>query len=82
LGLVAEGADYKTFRVDELLEDSPATEAGLRRDDIILTADGRSAAELTLSSLSEMFEKPVGHKLSVRRGEQTLQLTLTPRRLI
>ena len=82
LALVSEGADYKTFRVDELLEDSPATEAGLRKDDIILGADSRSAAESTLSSLNELFEQPVPHKLSVRRGDQTLQITLTPRKLI
>jgi len=82
LGLVSEGANYMTFRVDELLEDSPASEAGLRKDDIILAADARPTAELTLTSLNEMFEQPVAHKLSVRRGEQTLQVTLTPRKLI
>lgn len=82
LAVVGEGSDYKTFRVEELLEDSPASEAGLQRDDIILAADGRPAAELTLSSLNEMFEQPTAHKLSVRRGEQTMQVTLTPRKLI
>ena len=82
LKLIAEGADYNTFRVDELLEDSPATEAGLQKDDLILAIDGRPAAELTLSSLQEILEKPAPHKLSVRRGAQTLQITLTPRRLI
>ena len=39
LRLVAEGADYKTFRVEELIEDSPATEAGIQKDDIILMVD-------------------------------------------
>ncbi|HXM34278.1 MAG TPA: aspartyl protease family protein [Pyrinomonadaceae bacterium] len=82
LGLVGEGADYKTFRVDELLEDSPAAESGLQKGDIILAVDGRRAAELTLTELNEMFEQPVAHGLSVRRGEQTLQVTLTPRKLI
>lgn len=79
---VAEGADYRTFRVEELLEDSPATEAGLQKDDLILAADGRPAAELTLTQLNELFEQPKAHKLSVRRGQQTLELIVTPRKLI
>jgi len=82
LKLVAEGSDYNTFRVEEMLEDSPATEAGLQPADVILSVDGHPAAELTLTTLLEILEKPVPHRLSVRRGEQTLQITLTPRRLI
>lgn len=82
LKLIADGSDYKTFRVDELLEDSPAVEAGLQNDDVILGVDGRPAAELTLSSLHEILERPVPHKLSIRRGAQTLQITLTPRKLV
>ncbi|MEK6410063.1 MAG: aspartyl protease family protein [Acidobacteriota bacterium] len=82
LRFIAEGSDYKTFRVEELLEDSPATEAGIQQDDVVVAVDGRPAAELTLSSLHELFEKPVPRKLSVRRKGQTLQITLTPRRLI
>lgn len=82
LKLIAEGSDYRTFRVDELLEDSPATEAGLQKDDLILTIDGRSAAELTLTELVEQFERAVPYKLTIRRGEQTLRVTLTPRKLV
>lgn len=82
LRLIADGSDYKTLRVEELLEDSPATEAGLQTDDVILSVDGRPAAELTLSTLHETLEKPIPHRISVRRKGQTLQITLTPRRLI
>jgi len=82
LKLIADGLDYKTFRIDELLEDSPATEAGLRKDDVILEVDGRAAAELTLTSLHEILEKPVTHKLSIRRDGQTFQIRLTPRKMI
>lgn len=82
LKFMAEGSDYRTFRVDELLEDSPATEAGLQKDDLILAIDGRPAAELTLTKLVEQFERAVPYKLTIRRGEQTLQVTLTPRKLV
>ena len=82
LKLVAYGSDYKTFRVDELLEDSPAVEAGLQKDDVVVAIDGRPSTELTLSSLQEALEKPTPHKLSIRRGGSTLQITLTPRKLV
>ena len=79
---VAEGTDYRTFRVEELLEDSPALESGIQKDDIILTVDQHATSEFTLSKLMETLEKPVPHKLSVSRAGKTLQITLTPRRLI
>ena len=82
LAVVAEGADYKTFRIDELLADSPATEVGLRKDDIIVAADAIPANELTLSMLHEMFEQPTPHKFAVRAAAETLQIVLTPRKLI
>jgi C-terminal processing protease CtpA/Prc len=82
LALVAEGKDYRTFRVAEVLENSPGTEAGFQKDDIITAIDGKPAAELTLTKVIELFERPVTYKLTVRRGDQTLQLTLTPRKLV
>ena len=80
--MIAEGSDYRVFRVRAVLENSPASEAGLQKDDVIMTVNNQSAAELTLSKLNEMFERPMPHKLTIRRGEQTLTLTLTPRQLV
>jgi hypothetical protein len=37
---------------------------------------------MTLSTLIEALNKPVPHKLSVSRAGKTLQITLTPRRII
>ncbi len=82
LSLVADGSDFRTFRVRAVLENSPASEIGLQKDDLLVSIDGRPAAEFTLSKLNEMFERPVSYKLTVRRAGQTLQLTLTPRRLL
>jgi hypothetical protein len=80
--LEAAGKDYRTFRINHVLEDSPATEAGLQKNDVVAGVDGKPAAEFTLTRLMEMFEHPVAHKLTLRRGEQTLEVTLTPRRLV
>jgi hypothetical protein len=82
LSLQAEGADYRTFRIRNVLENSPASESGLQTSDIITAIDGRPATELTLTRINEMFERPVPYKLTVKRGEQTLKLTLTPRKLV
>jgi Aspartyl protease/PDZ domain len=82
LSAQAEGQDYRTFRVKEVLENSPASEGGLQVNDIITAIDGKSASQLTLTKLFEMFERPVSYKLTVRRGEQTLQVTLKPRKLV
>ena len=82
LSIVAEGKDYRTFRVADVLENSPGTEAGLQRDDVITAIDGKAAADLSLTGILELFERPVAYKLSVRRGERMLQVTLIPRRLV
>jgi hypothetical protein len=82
VGLRAEGPNYRTFRVHEVLEQSPATDAGLVEGDTITSIDGTPAADLTLSQIYDMFEKPVSYELTIRRGEQTFKTTLTPKRLI
>jgi C-terminal processing protease CtpA/Prc len=78
----AEDKAYTTFRITEVLENSPASEAGLQTNDLIIRVDDKPASELTLTRLNEMFERPVAYRLTIRRGEQTLQVTLTPKRLI
>lgn len=82
LSVIAEGADFRTFKVRAVLENSPAAEIGLQKDDVIVSINNQPASELTLSKLNEMFERPEPYKLTIRRGDQTLQLTLTPRRLL
>lgn len=80
--MIAEGSDYRTFRIRAVLENSPASEIGLQKDDIIVSINDEPASKFTLSNLNEMFERPVPYRLTIRRGEQTLQVTLTPRRLV
>lgn len=75
----AEGRDYSTFRITTVLDNSPATDAGLAAADVILAVDGRTAPDLTVTVMHEMFEQPVARTLTIRRGESTLTATLTPR---
>ncbi len=82
LSIEAHGNDYRTFRITDVLENSPASEKLFLRDDVITAIDGKPAVQFTLSKLNELFERPVEYELTVKRGEQTLKVKLTPRRLI
>jgi hypothetical protein len=78
----AEGDTYRTFKVKEVLENSPATDAGLVEGDVITAINGTSSEQLTLSRILEMFEKPVTYQLEIKRGESDLKVRLTPRKLV
>ena len=65
LAIQAEGKDYRTFRIDEVLEKSPASAAGLQINDVIIAVDGKPAAALTMTDLNEMFEQPVDYLLTI-----------------
>jgi len=82
LSIEALGEDYRTFRITDVLDNSPASENRLQRDDIIIAIDGKPAMDFTLSKLNELFERPVAYELTVKRGEQTMKVKLTPRRLV
>jgi hypothetical protein len=82
MALTTEGADFSILRVLDVLEDSPASEAGLLKDDQILRINDKSAPELGVTRLSELFERPGAYRLTVRRGDKTITTTLTTRKLI
>src|SRR5262249_31825031 len=82
LAILAEGKDYKTFRIEDVLENSPASAAGIQKDDVIVTIGGRPASALTLTQILDMLERPVPRRLIVRRAEHRLQIVLRPKKLV
>jgi len=72
LWVMAEGPDFREFRVRFVLADGPAEAAGLEAGDIIVGVDGRPADELRLVDLWRLWRQPDGTvvELEVRRGDQ------------
>ncbi|MBS0658884.1 MAG: RIP metalloprotease RseP [Verrucomicrobia bacterium] len=68
---------YAPPRVRSVIAKSPADLAGIKAEDTILTADGRPMTTTEFSKLAqEKVNQPIA--LSVKRGDQTLTLTVTP----
>lgn len=81
--LLAEGKDYKTYRIGHVFEDTPAAEAQLREGDIIEAIDGKSASEFTLSQLQLMFrQEGKQYLMIIRRGDQIIEVKIGMRRLV
>jgi len=81
--LRAEGEDFKILRVRRLVENSPATEAGLHEGDVISAVDGKPVAELSLSQISQMFKQEgKEYLLDIIRAEQKKQFRLKLRKLV
>ncbi len=64
--------------VESVTKDSPASAAGLKKGDVILTANGQPVRDLGM--LSTLFKTTEGApaQLTVQRGGQTVDTTVTP----
>lgn len=81
--LIAEGADFKTFKVRRIIENSPAAVAGLREGDIISAVDSKPGSELVLEQMRQMFrQKGRRYWLLINRDGQKIQTRIKLRRLI
>jgi hypothetical protein len=81
LGVEAEGKDYRTFRVKFVQANSAAAAAGVQPEDVIAAIDDKPAATFSLSELMDQMQKPATFRLTLRRGEQDLHASITPRTL-
>lgn len=82
VAFTTEGENYSTLKVFDVLENSPAAEAGLLKDDVLVKVDDQSAAEIGITRLAEMFEQARTYRLTIRRGDKTSEVKLSPRKLI
>ena len=83
LSLITDSPQFKLVKVHRVIEGSPAAEAGIKADDLILEVNGRAASELTLNTFREMLKKEgQQYNLKIKRGDETLRIQLKTRRLI
>jgi aspartyl protease/PDZ domain-containing protein len=83
LQLVSETPTFDVVRVNRVLANSPAADAGIRPADEILTFGGRPSKEIRLADLREMLRQPGRqYSLILRRGAETLAVDLKTRPLL
>jgi hypothetical protein len=71
------------LEVEWIQSDSPASEGGVQPNDLIERIDGRPALEIGVSGLRAMSRHDgERHVLSIRRGDQILEIPITNRRMI
>ena len=71
--------EERRIRIGRVLPGSPAEKGGLRGGDLVMQIDKQSTVNLRVTDAQQLLRGPVDTKviLKVRRGEQTLTLTLT-----
>lgn len=74
---------FREFQVTEVVENSPAADAGVQTGDRILAVDSRPASRWTLWQIRTLLRKPgQRHAMTLRRGGRILTITLETRQLI
>ncbi len=84
LELVVDGYNYNTFKVLHVMEQSPASEAGILPDDIVVAINGKGAGQLSLEEIQGIFraENNQNVQLIVLRDNRYLSFNFRLRRLI
>ncbi|HEY2961385.1 MAG TPA: aspartyl protease family protein [Pyrinomonadaceae bacterium] len=79
----AGGDNFRVFTAYQVLENSPAAEAGLRKGDVLTNIDGKATADLSLDRLYELLKQPGReYNLSITRAGKPLSVKVKTRRLI
>jgi hypothetical protein len=83
LFLVADGTHFECVKILRVLENSPATEAGLLKEDVILQIDNQPAQNFTLFQIRKMFSRDgQTHTLTIERSGKTIQTKIQLGRLL
>jgi len=71
------------FIIARVYDNSPASEAGLKADDIVVKIDGKVTAEYNMTELRQLFQQEgTSMKLLIARDGKELEVSLALRKLI
>lgn len=78
ISIAEDGSGFEILKVDE---GGPAEEAGMLPEDVIVLIEGQSAAGMTTAEARDLVRGKEGTQvnLSVRRGEETIEMSVTRR---
>ena len=82
MSLAALPPDWRSYRVRTVIPASPAADAGLMADDVVVSMDGRPAARYSLTELRRLLRAPGDRFVTVTRAGTRLTVTVRGRRLI
>ncbi len=74
--------ESKGFRVSAIYKNSPASEAGLKENDLIKTVEGQPALSFSLEQVRRMFAQGKEYLLGVRRRSETIRVKVRLRKLL
>ncbi len=82
--LVGGGDDYSSFVVSNVKQNSPASEAGIHEDDIVLEVNFQPVKNFDLGGIDHILSDPgsKGVWLKLRRGEEDIYVLIKMRDLI
>jgi predicted aspartyl protease len=84
MDLRAHGDDYRSYIIDRVEENSPASDAGLMKGDEILFLNGLPAHEYPLNDIYKLLQRKEGKevKLLVKRGSEIVYTSFFLKRII
>ena len=80
---LTDARETGSFRVQAVIPEGPADQAGMRKDDVIIEVEGESVEGLSLTDISARIKGEEGTQVSitVQRQEETLTLSVTRNRI-
>lgn len=75
----ADGPEYRTVRVIDVLEDGPGALAGIQHGDVLTAIDGKPASTVTMLDVIRRLERVAPCELTLQRAGRFLTLTVTPK---
>lgn len=76
LRLIAEAPDFKTKKVQRVLPDSPAAQAGIQTGDSLIAVDGKFAEDVSLNDLLETLKETGRTQFELKRGTESFSIEL------